>query len=208
MKRIIFSLCVLFWPIGCGSVQEADAWTGSRFLNSATQVQDPRFAALLHADAPRLQIGFLNSGLNGAVLLVQQDGEFKTWLSPEGGAITFRDGMLHSLIGLGGGLLASENAASLSLVRASRQGIATRLHTFLTGNDTAQTRSYRCEIEPRGDRRINIGEREVASVLIRETCVNLTQSFFNLYWVFDGEIVQSRQWAGEFIGPITTRIVN
>ncbi|MEL7257828.1 MAG: YjbF family lipoprotein, partial [Pseudomonadota bacterium] len=134
---------------------------------------------------------------------------FEYWLSPEGAQVILQDGMLHGLRGFGEGLLASELTEPLALVRGLRPGVSDRFHTFLDGNDRAVTRTYRCLIERIGPEEIALADIQVNTVLMVERCRSLDQSFENFYWVAPArsQIVLSRQWAGPFLGALSTRVV-
>ena len=195
----------------CGTVADEDSAFGQSLATLRGGQADfvPRFIALLQTEAPTLQVGFLDLETNGNLLLERQDGEFSYWLSPDGAHLVLQSGMLHSTRGLGEGLLASELSEPLALVRATRTGASDRFHTYLDGNDFAITRTYRCIVENRGARQIDLLGQETATVLMRESCNSLDQEFVNLYWVVpaSGTIVLSRQWAGPELGRVSTRVV-
>lgn len=170
----------------------------------------PRFVTLTQGEAPTLQVGFVDQGTNANLLLERTNGDFAYWLSADGGHIVLQSGMLHSTRGLGEGLLASDLSEPLAMVRFLRGGWSDRLHTNLDGNDRAVTRTYRCLIENEGQKQIQLGSGLVSTVLMTESCRSLDREFINFYWVVasSGQIVQSRQWAGPVIGPVSTRVVS
>lgn len=167
-----------------------------------------RFRALQRLQPETLQVGFLSRGVVGAVLLDQRDGAFETWLSPDRATITFENGLLHNTRGLGAGLLATELSQSSALVRSRQEGFADRLMTFLNGNDVAVTRTFRCAVSVVGPRDVTLNTGVVPATLMRENCKSLDEEFTNRYWVDgQGNIIQSSQWTGAFLGAISTRIV-
>lgn len=170
----------------------------------------PRFVTLFRSEAPTLQVGFVDQGTNANLLLERTNGDFAYWLSADGAHIVLQSGMLHSTRGLGEGLLASDLSEPLATVRTLRGGWSDRLHTYLDGNDRAETRTYRCLIENEGQKQIQLASGPVSTVLMTENCRSLDQEFTNFYWVIasSGQIVQSRQWAGPVIGSVSTRVVS
>ncbi|MEL6914689.1 MAG: YjbF family lipoprotein [Pseudomonadota bacterium] len=197
---------------GCGTATQnnpALAQISDRITGEVAEF-DPRFIALLRAEAPALQVGFPDGGTGGTLLLERRDGAFDYWLSPDGVQIVLEAGMLHGTRGLGDGLLASETRAARALVRGARAGVADRFHTYLDGEDFAVTRTFRCVIAPLGPDEVEIpGTGPVATILVREVCASLDEGFENLYWVVPstGDIVVSRQWAGAETGALSTRVV-
>lgn len=172
----------------------------ARILAPQSRPPDARIRHLQQAGAARLQVGFAATGLSGLMLHEGRRDRVDTWLSVDGAALITERGMLRGTRGFGEGLMAAENAASLRLLLAARPGSAQRFHSYLTGDDRIEIRGYRCVIDDRGP------TDGGATRLMTETCRNLDQSFVNLYWVTAGDrIVQSRQWAGEFLGNISTR---
>lgn len=177
-------------------------------LSSPENEFTPRFITALQREAPTLQIGFVETGTSGNLLLEREDGPFTYWISPDGAQIVLQSGVLHGTRGLGEGLLASELSQPLALIRARQSGTSDRFHTYLDGNDRAETRTYRCLIENTGPQEIELTSGPVTTILMTERCRSLNQEFTNFYWVTPagGQIVQSRQWAGPTVGAISTRI--
>lgn len=169
----------------------------------------PRFSQLVRNDAPALQVGIEALDVAGVMRRdVIRDG-FETWISQDSATVTLAQGMLVATRGFGGDLMGSDVSMSAALVKDVRAGQATRFHSFLGGNDQVETRSYICTVSSRGPRSLRIGDAAFDTRLMQEDCGNPDQNFTNLYWVdpASGDIVQSRQWAGSFIGPLALRMV-
>ncbi len=194
---------------GCGSAGVDDSAFGQSLAGLRGKEYSPRFIALLKAEAPALQIGFVRRQEGGAVLLEQRNGDFDYWLSPDAAQIILQGGLLHGTRGLGEGLLASELTQPLAHVRGLQAGHSFRFHTYLNGNDRAVTRTYRCVFTLGKQDEVTLADRTVQTVQMRENCRSLDQKFTNIYWITPKtrQIVQSRQWAGPHIGSISTRIV-
>ncbi len=171
---------------------------------------DPRIQPLLDADAPRLQVGFLDSGLAGVMLLENSRDGVRTWLSVDGATLLTRQGMIVGERGFGAGLMASDIAQSMDAVLGGYRAETVRFHSFLTGNDRTEMRSYKCVVENRGDKIVTIRGTPTSTRMMRETCNSTDQNFVNVYWISNtsGQIVQSRQWLGDFAGVVTTRQVS
>ncbi|WP_247743184.1 YjbF family lipoprotein [Phaeobacter italicus] len=164
--------------------------------------------ALAQSGQPQLQVSIPKSSRGGLMVRETQRNGLTTWLSADGASLQTRNGLLQATRGLGAGLMAVDDAQSARLIHARETGQALRFHSFLSGNNTIQTRSYHCEITERGVRELTIGDETVTTRLMAETCANGEQRFLNLYWLDDAthQLVQSRQWSGPYLGNITTRL--
>lgn len=204
--RLCQSLLILLVVAGCTN-QSGDYETLSVMLAPTRQPVPARVQALVDGGAPQLQVGFPQSGRSGTMLLEQRRGRAETWISVDGATLITERGMLTGTRGLGAGLMAADISQSLALVLSGRPGRSLRFHSYLTGNDEIVTRSYSCRIEDRGARKVNLTAGAVRSWLMAELCRNPDQDFVNLYWISDatGRMVQSRQWTGAYLGPVSTR---
>lgn len=204
---LILPLCGLL--LGCGTVDVEDTLLGPVVSRFEEPEYAPRFTALAAAQAPALQIGFVERQEGGTLLLERREGAFDYWLTPEGAQLILQDGMLHGTRGFGEGLLASDLREPLAHVRNLQSGYSDRFHTYLDGNDRAVTRTYRCLFTRGKTGDIALRSGAVQTVQMRENCRSLDQEFTNIYWVTPEarRIVQSRQWAGPFIGALSTRVV-
>ena len=208
-KTIVFLL--LLTPLACNSLATEEQPT--EYIREGLQGGDkdfsPRFIQLMRADPPALQVAFIEKELSTTFLLESRNGDFETWLSPSGASLTYEQGMLHSTRGFGTGLLASDLSDPLALVLSGRNGVSDRLMTYLDGNDFAVIETFRCQVAIEGTRNLTLQKRLIPTRLMSEDCRNIDQSFRNLYWVStqSGRIVQSRQWASDVTGEISSRVV-
>ncbi|MFV1441662.1 MULTISPECIES: YjbF family lipoprotein [unclassified Phaeobacter] len=168
----------------------------------------PHVAELAEAGAEQMQVGFLQTGRSGVMLRETERAGLVTWLSSDGASLQTDRGLLHATRGFGIGLMAVEQDQSRGRIFTHAEGPALRFHSYLTGNDQIETRTYHCEIKDRGPRTLTIGDQQIASRLMVENCQNPEQRFLNLYWLrsSDNRLIQSRQWTGPFIGNMTTRL--
>lgn len=177
---------------------------------SASSGRFARFVPLQQAGrGPALDVRIISSGVRGGFLRESKRGTIESWLGTDGVSLTFDRGVLHGTRGIGAGLLASDVSATAAAVLAGRSGEVERLHTFLTGNDLAETRAYRCTITTDGSDTIQVDAEAVVARRMTEICYNLDQEFKNVYWVDTqrGQIVKSEQWAGETIGSLSIQTV-
>ena len=147
-------------------------------------------------------------GINsGAARETVRDG-VTTWRSPDGITLATQDGFLIATRGLGGDMLGSDIRDAMAVVLGGGSGRVTRFHTFLDGENNAVRRAYVCDIRQSGPSEVQLNQQAVPTRLITEDCASQDQQFVNLYWQDRrGQIIQSQQWAGEFTGGLTFRIV-
>lgn len=211
MIRAACLLLVMTLLAACADNTSDDFAQMQRIASPEKAPFDPRFVALSEAgvSVPALQVATLKEGLSGVVLLESRRDGVDTWLSRDGASLIMRQGMLVGTRGFGGGLTASDIDQPMAMIFGGQQGASDRFMTFLNGNDEVNTRTYRCEIKNRGAREISVGGKPKQTRLMAEDCRSLDQSFLNLYWIAasGGGIVQTRQWAGDYTGIITTRVV-
>ena len=218
--RLSIALVALLALVGCGPGGGSGGGSGGAGTLAAGLVSrlggqggvglDPRFVKAAQANAPILQVGFPDRGGNGNLRLDRRDGPFEYWISGEGVHIILQQGLLHSVRGLGDGLLASDLSDSIALVLSLQPGVADRFHTFLDGEDFAVRRTFRCVISEDGAETVELpGNVSVYAQRMRESCKSLDQGFENIYWIDpdSGRIVVSRQWAGTYTGAVSTRVV-
>ena len=168
---------------------------------------DPQVEAALQSGAPALLISIEDQDEAIAPFAAQTARRgVTTWRSADGVSVTTRADLLQATRGLGADMLASDTTQSATRLRINQPGIAQRFHTFLNGEDQAVTRAYVCEITTRGPRQIDVGRGSEPARLMAEDCASLTETFTNLYWIAPGgAVLQSRQWAGPFTGPLAIR---
>ena len=165
------------------------------------------FQALLATPAPAIVVSVEDRDAATGFLRQSARDNVETWISPDNVALYLEQGFVVGTRGLGSDMMAADIRQPAALVLSRRNGQVQRFMSFLDGNDQVTVRSYVCEIQGRGARQIDLGAGLVPTVLMQERCTNPDQDFQNLYWVDagTGQIVQSRQWAGDFIGPLAIR---
>jgi len=168
---------------------------------------DPAFVTRMQGGAEALLISIeARDGAIAPFAAVTTNKGRTTWRSGDGVSVSTQGGLLQATRGLGADMLASDTTETDRRLRANQPGTVQRFHTFLTGEDKAQIRAYVCDIRLRGPRSVDVGRGPEPARLMAEDCVGLADSFTNLYWIApSGDVLQSRQWAGPFTGPLAIR---
>ena len=166
------------------------------------------FAALQAAGGPERLATLLERNASTRFRpLATRDGVV-TWVSPEGVSLAFRDGFLIATRGLGGDVMASDADAVVALVTQRRAGRAERFVELLGGDNRIEQRAFVCDIRVERAESIDVAGRMVAATLMVEDCASRALRVVNTYWVDGaGRVLHSRQWAGEFAGPINFTII-
>lgn len=191
--------------IGTG---ERPGWQqAASYVTGESPGTSARFAAIATTPRPLLQVGLIDAGTAGTMLLEARNGAYEHYLSPDESSLILNRGMLHNMLGFGAGLMATEASGPLALIMRGQTGTADRIHTYLGGDDRTYFRTYRCTIRPAGTEPVTLVNRTVTASKMYESCRNADDAFDNIYWVDQsrGEIVQSRQWAGPNLGAVSTR---
>ncbi|WP_223638396.1 YjbF family lipoprotein [Rhodobacter sp. TJ_12] len=182
------------------------------FVGQPEVTANANFLAAYEADAPGVAVVRDDTPDALAVALRQtrsaQSG-VETMIAADGTQFMLRKGILVGTRGLGNDLMAAEVTPVERLVSARGSGVATRLMTFIDGNDHAVTRAFKCDIYPGGLEDVTVGTTPIQTRLMTEYCRGPFGEFYNYYWVVpgSGEIVQSNQWAGPLTGKISLRKV-
>ena len=209
-KLYLLVMLVFVTSVGCSSDgnKSSAVALASNYLAPGEFVPDPRFAQLFDRPRPVLDIEFVDLGVAGKLVLEQQDGGYSRYLSADLGGIVLQNGILHSMFGFGEPLAGAELSEPLRLILAGQSGQTDRFHTYTDGENRAVTRTFRCQIMAQGNRDVALENRQVVTRLLTESCHGLNQSFENIYFVdlAEGEVIQSRQWVGENVGYIATRV--
>ncbi|UTS82559.1 YjbF family lipoprotein [Phaeobacter piscinae] len=187
---------------------EREVLTAEQLTRGLSDQTTARAAMLANAGAEQMQVRFLKTGRSGIMLQETRRAGLVTWLSSDGASLQTDKGLLRATRGFGAGLMAVDLEQSRRRIFAHAEGPAERFHSYLTGNDETETRTYHCDIRDRGNRTLTVAGQEIATRLIAESCINPDKSFLNLYWLraTDNRLIQSRQWTGPYLGTVTTRL--
>lgn len=211
MTHILLALLVLGSLILLGCTNTSDDFDVARLtLSRKLSNIDPRVQALEQENgAVYLKLALLDFDTGSLIIREDKTGAFETWLTPEGSSLTTQDGFLVATRGLGQGLMAADVEQPRHMIRTGMTGASVRFHSYLTGNDEIETRTYFCDIESRGQEAIMIDNAPFATQVYAESCGSMDQSFENLYWISvnSNEILQTSQWVGDFLGSIATQVI-
>lgn len=210
MRYLLFiGLCLML--AGCNNSRTGP--NGSDTLNGALggtqQEVSNRFVELLKAEAPAMQISIVSTNLSGGLLREDVSNGIETWISADDAALILDGGVIAGTRGFGAGLMASNVSASRKLILAKSNGTATRLHSFIDGDDRTRTDRYSCQIKNEGRDDIKLQEQPAAAILMSETCQGANIRFKGFFWVHPNRpmILQSTQWIGAALGVMSTRII-
>lgn len=164
-----------------------------------------RFSLLVEQNAPQMQVGLIRTGTSSVVAHEATRNGIETWIGPDDTALLIQNGLLVGTRGLGAGFIAADLRQVEAAMRSRHQRQVQRRHSYLTGNDQTRIDTYECLINLKGPAPLTIDGVQMATQLISEVCQHGSGTFENFYWFSGSEIIQSRQWAGEFVGMISTR---
>ncbi|SFE72541.1 YjbF family lipoprotein [Roseivivax sediminis] len=187
MKRryaLAFALSAVL--AGCSSTGEPQRFardTARHLLPFLPIRSDPRYAALVRADAPTraateeatertITLRRASTLPDGAVL----------WLAPDGAGFTFRGGLLVATRGLGDDLMSTDVSDLAALMSAGEDGLAERFQSRLDGEGQTVLESYVCTVT-------------VSGMRVSEDCTGMTEDFVNTYRIVpeSGAVLSSRQ---------------
>lgn len=207
MMKAILSLCLGMMVLTACSSREDNTLSEVRGLFQQSPNSE-RYFALFDEQAPALEVLFMRTRSLSRLLLSHENQGVLTWLSIEGASLKTRDGFIVGTRGFAEGLQAARIDEVERLIRAEAAGTSNRFHTYLDGNNDISTRSYRCVVTPGEVDSITLMGQTVAARRISEDCRSLTDEFTNIYWVRNGEILQTVQWIGPIVGSLLIRLVN
>ena len=167
-------------------------------------VSAPRAAALSGSTSLEVQT---QNGAAAFFVREAQRGGIDSYVAPDGKTLALQGGLVISAKGYPEALMAANVWQSARLIRSGQSGNAERFHSYLTGNDKTEVRTYACVVAPEGPEQIAIGGAMRAALRMGESCQSLTDSFKNQYWIDlqSGAVLQSRQWIGPLTGTLRTR---
>lgn len=187
---------------GCGN-DTSGPQLGKQFLGRVAQLGKPKAPAptadqLRAAVTPELRAKNGNRPMmlvqslrlkNIASLVTQlgQNGDVRTYVTPDQISLSLRQGVLVSTRGFGYDLLSADVADVLDRLRTGH-GRAIRIHRYLDGENREVLRSYVCDFE-------TVGAGQVT-----ERCTGKDNSFVNTYWLDGyGNVAASEQWVSPFL---------
>ncbi|MCF2869680.1 YjbF family lipoprotein [Octadecabacter sp. G9-8] len=130
--------------------------------------------------------------LGGTTLMAERarNGAVTTFMSDQRISISFNQGVIVATRGLGNDLMSANVTEVVASLDDARSGTAaTRIHTYLDGENQTQTRQFNCSYNPDPEGKII------------EACRDGDVTFENQYWRDQAGVpVASRQWIGPQLG--------
>lgn len=144
-------------------------------------------------------------------LLIAEDrhddhpGLVEVWTASDAVTVTTRNGMIIATRGLTGDLLSSQVPASGNRPGPAHGG--TRFQMIRALDNREVQLNFACDLTDLGTETIDIVDRRHATRHLRERCEGGDGEIVNDYWIDSGRgiVVQSRQWAGPYIGYMRLR---
>lgn len=137
-------------------------------------------------------------------------GTLDTWATGDGTQLTYRSGVLVATRGLGDDVTSTDRAGSIAFV-TGRGGDSWPLRLDIqTAANGVERHDFKCTGERNGRTTLEIVELSYPVESLSEICTSETgKRIENRYFVDarDGTIWESRQWAGDQIGYMVTRIL-
>lgn len=140
-------------------------------------------------------------------------GLITTWRTEDNITLSMRNGVLIATRGLGGDILSSTVQVAGDIPGPSTGG--ERIYYIRALENKTRRLALACDLVDMGTETIEIVERRTTTRHLRETCTGgrvadgsgETGEVTNDYWVDSrsGLVLQSRQWAGPFIGYLRMR---
>lgn len=129
-------------------------------------------------------------------------GTVAVWRASDGAQVILRDGLLIGSRGIGGDLVQSDVSQVQSRLVSQTFGPATRVVSFLAGDNSLLTLTLPCTVSDMGTQAITLVEQPVNLRHIRETCTAEEGVITYDYWIEPETRVirKSRQWSGPIIG--------
>lgn len=200
--KLAFTLAFLL--CGCGDqIGETILGTGQLRAEAEPDRAEAEMRALMRADAPRMVLRIPQHGLAVTLLAAGTREGVVRWRDTENAQILTREGMVIATRGLGDDLMAVQADGALALILAGAEGQVTRLHRHLDGEDRIEIHSWVCDIAPQGHDTVRIAETtRLEALLVTESCHGPRGTFSNRYWLREGRILQSWQFAGSALGQM------
>lgn len=209
MRRIV-SLIACAMLVACGNADQPILNAGKNLVSGLGKAEQP--ARKITGDqyreaAAKQDVSTLKNDVllvevferDAAVTMVPSNSYdvYRTWVGNDGITLTTKNGMIIETRGLGFDLMASDVDEPLARVLGSGSGgTATRVQTYLDGENQEFNRSFLCEYEPAG------------SGSIIETCLSTNLTVKNQYWISNqAGIWRAKQWVGDENGTIQIELL-
>ncbi len=207
MRKLVVGFC--FALAACGNADQPILNAGKSLVSGLGKQAEPEksiTAEQFRAAATPEAVAKLKNDLllvevfdrNAAVTMVPsyEYGPYVTWIGTDGISITTKHGVIIETRGLGFDLMSSDVEEPIDRITNRNVSItATRVQSYLDGEDQEYSRSFKCEYESKDD-----------SIL--ETCFSTNLQIENQYWVSNsGQVWRAKQWIGDENGTIQVELL-
>lgn len=236
MMRIVtktgFALALIGLIAGCsggsqgsdGGASKRDSGAGALLRQAAGQIVAQRRAARAPKAAPRSADQIAASALNAnpnplilttlesrgatqAMAMVGENRGTRTYMTPNEQALMMRGGLLVGTRGLGHDI-ASVEIGTESLIRARRNGQASRVMRYYSGDGVERPLPMNCTITTGAAKSFDFAGRSWSTRQVVESCQGAGAQIQNNYLVSaGGQIPLSRQWIGPDLGYVTIQTI-
>ncbi|WP_090524539.1 YjbF family lipoprotein [Paracoccus isoporae] len=164
--------------------------------------------ALAANPAPLILAGLESSGATQVMAMTGQNGDMRTYMTPNEQALIIRNGMLTGTKGLGHDLSVAEADGPAALIRARRAGQATRINRYLGGDGVERPLPMTCTVATGEGKSFGFAGRAWSATQVMETCEGGGVEVQNSYLVTaSGQIPVSRQWISPQLGYVTIQTI-
>ena len=225
-SRLVLAATALGLLAGCSGGTDVINTQGGRYLTvidtlrsglfqDAPELPNVTRALLDGLTVPSLEVTVPErDGLAYLIPLIsRQDarlGPLDTWTTADGTQLTLRSGVLVATRGLGDDVTSTDRRGSIAFVNGGVGDTWPMRLDVQTSADGVARHDFTCSGRNAGRMTLEIVEITYPVDVLRETCVNATGTTIeNAYFVDarDGFVWQTRQWAGEKIGYMATRVL-
>ena len=164
--------------------------------------------ALAANPAPLILAGMENSGATQVMAMVGENGNMRTYMTPNEQALIIRAGMLTGTKGLGHDLSVAEVESTAALIRSRRSGQAQRTMRYLGGDGIERPLPMNCSIAVGENKSFSFAGTGWNAAQVVETCQGGGAEVQNSYLVTaSGQIPVSRQWISPQLGYVTIQTI-
>lgn len=164
--------------------------------------------ALAANPAPLILAGMESSGATQVMAMVGENGNMRTYMTPNQQALIIRSGMLTGTKGLGHDLSVAEVEQTAALIRARRSGQAQRTMRFLGGDGIERPLPMNCSVATGENKSFSFAGTSWNATQVVETCQGGGAEVQNSYLVTaSGQIPVSRQWISPQLGYVTIQTI-
>ena len=136
-------------------------------------------------------------------------GPVTAWKSPDGAQVVLRSGVLIGTRGIGNDVASADASLAVRATQDRKAASGARSLQVRNDNNGLLRIDMQCSIRVVGSETLTIVQQNFATTHMRETCNTPYGQQSNDYWIDSrtGGIVQSRQWAGPYLGYFDTRLL-